>query len=182
MTRKEATAIVDKIQVYRQSFLITNRVYEEWFRVLEPYDYEDVNKKLDEYFKNADNFGKYPDVYYLTKYLKTSKEKMKLGSIYYKCLLCGQAVDKAEYDSHYEKCSSANYLCKMSLKYYNQKLNFEKLIKSEKDVFEKYYWSFCEKVIGIMEEGLEKHALANSILVHQGKSPEYDLGNFKVKK
>ena len=75
MTRQEAISIVDKIQVYRQSFLITNRVYEEWFKVLEPYDYEDVDRKLDEYFRDSDNFGRYPDVYYLTKYLKTIEQK-----------------------------------------------------------------------------------------------------------
>ena len=49
MTRAETKQIVDKIQVYRQSFLITNNVYQEWFRVLESYDYEDVDKKLDDF-------------------------------------------------------------------------------------------------------------------------------------
>ena len=76
MTRTETKQIVDKIQVYRQSFLITNNVYQEWFRVLELYDYEDVDKKLDEFFQNGDNFGRYPDVYYLTKYLKKIYHKI----------------------------------------------------------------------------------------------------------
>ena len=58
MTRTETKQIVDKIQVYRQSFLITNNVYQEWFRILESYDYEDVDKKLDEFFQNGDNFGR----------------------------------------------------------------------------------------------------------------------------
>ena len=59
MSRKEVSDLLEKIQAYRQSFLITNAVINEWNRVLEPYDYDDVNKKLDEYFKNGDNFGKY---------------------------------------------------------------------------------------------------------------------------
>ena len=77
MSRKEVSDLLEKIQAYRQSFLITNAVINEWNRILEPYDYDDVNKKLDEYFKNGDNFGKYPDVYYLTKYLKSHDEKIK---------------------------------------------------------------------------------------------------------
>mgnify|MGYP000193857653 CR=1 FL=1 len=49
MTREEVKSIVDKIQVYRQTFLITNNVYQEWNRILEPYDYGDVDNKLNEF-------------------------------------------------------------------------------------------------------------------------------------
>ena len=175
MTREEASKIVDKVQVHRQSFLITNAVYLEWFRILEPYDYEDVDAKLDEYFKNSENFGKYPDAYYLIKYLKKQSEKLQSGHIYVRCQLCKQTVDLAKYDQHFDRCSSADYLCKMSLEKYDKKLKHENMINADKKQFDDYYWNFCEKVIDDIEDVRQKHSLKNAILTHSGFEPELDL-------
>ena len=69
-----------------------------------------VDAKRDEYFKNSENFGKYPDAYYLIKYLKKQSEKLQSGHIYVRCQLCKQTVDLAKYDQHFDRCSSADYL------------------------------------------------------------------------
>lgn len=175
MTREESTKIVDKIQIYRQSFLITNAVYSEWHRVLSDYDYDDVDGKLDEYFQNGDNFGRYPDVYYLTKYLKKHDEKLKVGVTYVRCHLCQKQFDEIEFEEHYERCSSVDYLCRMSEKHYAKKLNRTKMMNANKIDFEKYYWSFCEKLVDIMEDGLQKHTLTNAILTHRGLAPNFNL-------
>ena len=58
MDRRQVGDILEKIQIHRQSFLITKPVLNEWTRVLEPYDFEDVDKKLDDYFKDSENFGR----------------------------------------------------------------------------------------------------------------------------
>ena len=58
MTKEESLKIVDKIKVYRQNFTITDLTYFEWFKVLEPYEYADVDEKLDKYLKDLDNEGK----------------------------------------------------------------------------------------------------------------------------
>lgn len=179
MTREEATKIVDKIQVYRQSFLVTNNVYQEWYRVLSGYDYEDVDKKLDEYFKNGDNFGRYPDVYYLTKYLKKHDEKLKMGVNYIHCQLCNELLDLEDYNNHYEKCCSVDYLYRMSKKYYDQKLNKEKLWSLSNEEFENKYWGFCKNLIDIMEDGLQKHCLKNAILSHYGQEIECSFESVK---
>lgn len=176
MSRKEVSDLLEKIQAYRQSFLITNAVIHEWNRVLEPYDYDDVDKKLDEYFKNGDNFGKYPDVYYLIKYLTKHEDKLKSGIIYVRCQICKNLYPLTEYNEHFEKCNSIYYLCSMSLKYFNKKLNKEKLLNANKNEFEKYYWDFCNKLYDKMEDNnLLKHSLKNSILTHNGFEPEYSL-------
>lgn len=176
MSRKEVTDLLEKIQAYRQSFLITKTVISEWNRILEPYDYEDVDKKLDEYFKNGDNFGKYPDVYYLIKYLKKQDEKLKVGINYARCHLCQRLIDCTEFNEHYDRCSSVDYICRMSEKYFNKKLNKEKLLNANKNEFEKYYWDFCDKLYDKMEDNnLLKHSLKNSILTHNGFEPEYSL-------
>ena len=176
MSRKEVSDLLEKIQAYRQSFLITDAVIHEWNRVLEPYDYDDVDKKLDEYFKNGDNFGKYPDVYYLIKFLKKHDEKLKQGVIYVRCQICKKNIDDTEYKEHYEKCSSIDYLCKMSEKYFDKKLNREKLLNASTNDFKKYYWEFCEKLYDKMEDSnLLKYSLKNAILTHNGFEPEYSL-------
>lgn len=177
MTREDSTKIVDKIKIYRQSFLITNKVYEEWFRKLEPYDYQDVDNKLDEYFKNGENFGKYPDVYYLIKYLHKHDEKLKNGIIYVRCQLCKKIINYKEHDLHYNRCSSAHYICKMSQKYYNKKMNIDKLMSASDEDFEKYYWDFCNNLIPKINSKVEKHILTNAIMTHKGYNPTYELTN-----
>lgn len=176
MSRKEVSDLLEKIQAYRQSFLITNAVINEWNRVLEPYDYDDVNKKLDEYFKNGDNFGKYPDVYYLIKYLKSHDEKIKTNGIGVRCQICDRIVNIDNYNEHYDRCSSTEYLCNMSEKYFNRKLNKEKLLGANREEFEKYYWEFCKKLYEKIDDNeLIKHSLKNAILTHDGFEPEYSL-------
>ena len=175
MNKLEVNELLKKVQAYRQSFLITKTVISEWIRILEPYDSEDVNDKLDVFFKNGDNFGKYPDAYYLTKYLKRHDEKLKVGVNYCRCQICGTLVDLQQYDGHYDRCSSADYLCRMSQKHYNKKLNKDKMMASSKEEFDKYYWKFCEGLIEILDDGLEKHLLKNAILTHYKMEPEYGI-------
>lgn len=175
MTRAETKQIVDKIQVYRQSFLITNNVYQEWFRILESYDYEDVDKKLDEFFQNGDNFGRYPDVYYLTKYLKKHNEKLKNGITYVRCQICQKVIEFNEYEEHFDKCSSIEYLAKMSSRIYNKVLNKNKLFDLNNNEFEQKYWQFCNQIIDKLDEGQEKYNLKNSILIHNGSKPKLEI-------
>lgn len=176
MSRKEVSNLLEKIQAYRQSFLITDTLIHEWERILEPYDYDDVNRKLDEYFKNGDNFGRYPDVYYLTKHLKKSEDKLKTGVNYVRCHLCQKLVDYTEFNNHYERCSSTEYLCKMSEKYFSKKLNREKLVVADREQFEKYYWEFCKKLHEKIDNNeFIRHSLKNAILTHDGFEPEYSL-------
>ncbi|MEI3530136.1 MAG: hypothetical protein V8Q75_03555 [Bacilli bacterium] len=177
MSRKEVSDLLEKIQAYRQSFLITNAVIHEWNRVLEPYDYEDVNQKLDEFFKNGDNFGRYPDVYYLIKYLKRTDEKLKIGVSYVNCQICQRLIDNVEYEKHFDRCSSVDYLCRMSEKYFNKNLNKGKMYLATEKEFDDYYWKFCEKLLDVIPEGLEKHTLKNSILSHYGHDIEYGIND-----
>lgn len=172
MNRKQVTDLLEKIQAFRQSFFITDAVIRQWLEVLKEYDYEDVDKALDKYFKNGDNFGKYPDVYYLTKYLTKHDEKLKVGVNYIRCQNCQRIVELTEYNRHLDRCNSIEYLCDMSEKYYQKHLNKEKLFKMSDGEFEKGYWSFCEKLYEVMEDGILKRVLNNSILTHKGFPPK----------
>ena len=118
MNRRQVSELLEKIQAYRQSFMITETLIKEWCRILEPYDAIDVDYRLDQFLKNGENFGRYPDVYNLIKNLKTLAEKSEQGTYNVICQYCGNAVDIYKFDNHYHRCSSAKYLCDMSLKYF----------------------------------------------------------------
>lgn len=175
MSRKEVSDLLEKIQVYRQSFLITTNVINEWCRILEPYDSADVNKKLDEYLQNGDNFGKYPDVYYLTKFLKTKEEKLNQNQVYAICPFCKSKVSPEDYQSHYHKCSSIQYLIDVSKKYFCKDLSKTKLRQMSNEDFEKFYWKVCNLLNEKIQDGNLKHSLENAILTHNGLTPKYDL-------
>ncbi len=175
MTREEGKKIVDKVQVFRQSFLITQTVYQEWFRVLEPYDYYDVEKKLDDYFRDSDNFGKYPDVYYLTKYLKTEEEKKILSVPHVSCQICKKSVKYEDYQRHYDRCSSVDYVVEMSKRYLDKTFNKDKLMSADDNTFKKFYYSTCKDIYNKMPDGFPKHLLENVLLTYEGKKPNYNL-------
>ena len=171
MERKQVVEILDKIRAFRQSFLVPNTFIQEWSRILEPYDYEDVNRKLDEYFKDGDNFGRYPDVYYLTRYLKTIEQKNDDSILYVKCQLCNKKVKYEDYKKHYGRCSSADYIVEMSKRYFNKNLSKEKMLEASEENFQSYYYDFCKKLYAVMPDGFPKHLLENVLLTHEGKEP-----------
>lgn len=179
MERKDVSYLLERIQANRQSFLITNAVLDEWSKVLEPYDYFDLNKKLDEYFRDGENFGKYPDVYYLIKYLKTNEEKKIENVPYVICQNCRDKVKYEDYKSHYDRCSSVCYLIEMSKRYLNKELNKQKLFAADFKSFDKYYYSTCKLIYNQMPEGFPKHLLENVLLSYEGKKINYGLEKLK---
>ena len=175
MEKLEVNKLIEKIIVFRQSFLKTKNTLDEWFKILEPYDYSDVDKKLDEYFRESNNFGQYPDPYYLSRNLTTKNEKEKYRNVSVRCQICGEEISHSEYDSHFEKCSSIEYVCDMSKKFFGKELNKQELRKLPNEKFDKAYWNFCEKLNNQMKTGLEKHILENAILTHKGIKPQLNV-------
>ena len=173
MTKEESSRIVDRVKIYRQNFVIGNSIYAEWFRILEPYDYEDVNKKLEEYLRNADNYNRIPDPYYLTKFLNTIEQKEKKEVIIVSCTLCGKKINILEYEIHYSRCLSAKYLCKESKKHFNRELDYERLMNAPDKKFEDFYWDFSKKLLDQLPDGIQKHSLENSIRLHEGKEIKF---------
>ena len=175
MDRNQVSEILERIQANRQSFLITNAVVNEWCNVLAPYDYYDVTKKLDDYFRDSDNFGRYPDVYYLIRYLKTIEEKKIMSVPHALCQICGQAVKFEDYQKHYDRCSSVEYITEMSKRYLEKSLSREKLMATDDKTFEKYYYSTCKEIYFQMPDGFPKHLLENVLLTHMGKEPNLNF-------
>lgn len=175
MNRMETQNILNKIKVFRQSFLILKETIEEWTKILEPYDYSDVDKKLDEYFRESSNFGQYPDPYYLIRNLTTISDKKKYNGVTIVCQICGDKISYTDYDKHFDRCSSIDYLCRMSERFYNKKMDRQELLQLSDETFKKGYWNFCENLFNKMPDGLEKRALENALLTHKGRKPRFDI-------
>lgn len=175
MEKKDTLKIINKVKVYRPKFESNDFVVSEWHRVLESYDYEDVDKKLNEYLSDLVNRGRYPDPLYLTKYLKTSADKLNPTEYKIICDGCCKSIRRLEYKTHKERCNSALWLCDMSKKYFNKSLNYVKLMELEKSDFNERYYLFCKRLYELIEDGLEKRALETYIRVHEGKPAQYDV-------
>ena len=168
MNKLETQKLLNKIITFRQSFLIRNNTVKEWLNVLEPYDYEDVDNKLDEYFRDNSGFGQHPDPYCLTKNLTKILDKKDGRNIMIICPLCGEKVLQRDFDESYGKCSSIDYFCRMAWQYFNKVLNKKELKNMSDEQFEKEYWNFCEELYERIPTGVEKRLLELSILSHKG--------------
>lgn len=187
MTIEETTNLVDKIKIHRPNFgsyldkAGMSRLKIEWHKVLEQFDYEDVDKKLDDFLQDSKNFGVPPEVHYLIKYLKTHDEKLKVGINYVRCQNCQQVVELTEYDKHYDRCSSIEYLCKIAEKHYNRKLNKEELWKLSDEDFEEKYWKVCEELKSKSLGEQLKYSLENALSTHKdGKPHEFKISNTDI--
>lgn len=177
MERIETNKIINKITTFRQSFLVKKDTVAEWHKILKDYDYNDVDSKLDDYFKESKNFGQFPDPYYLTKYLTKTKDKFSMENIVIHCSLCGEIIPQEKYQDHYDRCSSADYVYRMYKKYYNKIINKEEIKKLPDEQFDKMYWQFCDNLYKIIPDGLEKKCLENAIRSHKGLEINYSLDN-----
>ena len=175
MERTEVSKILNKIKAFRQSFEISNSLVLEWTKILEPYRYEDVDKKLDEYFKESSNFGQYPDAYYLTKYLKTEEELSKTQTVMARCSLCGKEMPYNDLEEHFDRCSSIDYVYRESRKHLHKTFDKQKLWEMDNQTFDRFYWKVCDELFKVMPRSLQRHCLENAILTHQGKEPKYSM-------
>lgn len=165
MTIEETKKLVDKIKIHRLSFgnqldkSELGNLKLEWFRILEPYDYADVDEKLNEYFRNDDNEGKYPTPYNLVKYLKTIEKKKQTYGYCVICPQCQEYINLSDFECHYNKCLSMNYVISSMKKYFNKKITREELsVLSDKVFWDKYY-DLAKRIEEMSPAGIQKDCL-----------------------
>ena len=152
MTPMETSKILNKVQAYRQSFLITKLVIDEWNRILEPYDYVDVDKKLDDFFKDGNNYGRFPEAYQLIKGLVKTEDKGKKNDYIVYCPYCNRALSMSKFTEHARRCSSVRYLYDKAKKYLNKTIDKAKLYNMQEDEFDKTYNAICKRMLDVMPE------------------------------
>lgn len=180
MTIEQTSDLVDKIKIHRPMFVShldktsLTKFKVEWHKILEPYVFQDVSEKLDEYFRDTNNFGRYPDAYYLTKYLSTEEQKERAGTILVRCQECQKIVDLNDYERHYSRCSSVRYIARMREKYFNKTTDIEKLQELDQEKFDEVYEAFIRQSQAVCTDEQEKRCIDNLVRMYDGESPLYE--------
>lgn len=165
MTTDETREVIRKIKSFRPFFQTGlsstehTRFVLDWHQVLEPYDFRDVDEALNKYFKDGDNIGKIPDVYYLTKFLQTTKEKSMITQGCVICPLCRETILEEKFDEHYGRCLSVDLIARKTEKFYQRKVNRKPLIEMEKAEFDTKYLTFVKQIANSSTEEKEKKIL-----------------------
>lgn len=181
MSLEQTDELIEKIRMHRPSFLGhldksgISKIKVEWHRILEPYSYVDVEKKLDEYFRDSENFGKYPDAYYLCRFLKTEEEKSHFVDISVRCQICNELVDYTEYDNHYSRCLSVDYIVRKRKQFFDKETDRKKLMSMNEKDFEKNYKTFIEKIHELTTSKIEKYNLQCMIKSFNNEPVEFDI-------
>lgn len=166
MTIQETKEFMSRIKQHYQEFIIDNYKIDEWYKELKNYDYDEVNKKLDEHLRNEQYGHQMPKVYFLTKYLTKISEKSQYDAskITLKCSLCGKVVTYNDFDKHIERCNSVEYLNLQSQRLYNKEIDKEKYRNMEDNVFNSIYDKLLNKILEITNDNTEKERITNYFL------------------
>lgn len=142
MTKAETLKFLQKISgTYPNQFFVTDDVKNAWSDLLEPYDVEDLEKRLDEYIKS--DYDKPPQLPTLIRHLETLEDKRTKGTdctIY--CDLCGKAMSFKKYQSsHRDKCLLINSLIGV-LKKQGQEVTYKQLDEYDYSTLDKIFMKY----------------------------------------
>ena len=139
MNREEVKELFIRIKSNYPNFITDEYKLVEWCSELKDYDYEDVQKKLDEHLRNEQYGRTEPKVYFLTKYLTKKSDKGKLETTKVYCDICHRIVYYNDYIKHFSKCSSVDYLLRTIKKYNLKEITKEELESMPQEKFDKLY-------------------------------------------
>lgn len=184
MTRSEVVELVDLIQIHRPYFKtrLGEKIYQnlviEWSRIMEPYDYEDIKKNLEDFLKDENNYGKEPDAYQLIRGLLTTEDKKEGNKGQVACQFCGRFMSRLDIGSHEDRCRSIRYLKKLYDRYLNATFNISKELYEMNDKeFEQKYIAVLEKALPRVNDVTEKRGMTNVIETYYGRDPIYTVGD-----
>lgn len=147
MTILEVKEFMKRIKSHYQEFVVDDFKTKEWYSELKKYDYEDVNNKLEQHLRNETYGESIPKLYFLTKYLIPTEQKgiKKEYNVY--CPICGKYVNLEQYEDHYVKCNRTKLMVDDIKTYYNQNLDFDKIIKLSDESYEKLYKKYLNMML-----------------------------------
>ena len=159
MELKDVKLILKRIQSYYPSFIIDDFKTKEWYNELKKFEYDDVNRKLEEHMRSAD-YGTYePKLFYLTKYLKTKEEKQLKTDYYCSCTMCGKYFKLSEYDKHFDRCSSIEFINKQCMDMKNTEIDKEKYFNMSDEEFTGFYDKLLKIVYNNSKDEMQKNAI-----------------------
>ena len=181
MTISETKEILNKIKTFRPFFQTGNgtvtetEFLKEWHKVFEEYNYSDVEKRLNNFFDNPDNYGKIPEAHYLVNTLtKNTVKKDELNGAVVRCPRCNKEISFSEFDIHFTRCSSVNFVYQKAKQYFNQTLSKEKLFALSKEEFDDKYLQFIDKLKDKVNDPKERNRLNDLVKVLKGRKVDFE--------
>ena len=155
----ETKMLLKRISSNYPSFICDDYKLREWHNELKKYDFDDVNKKLEEHMRSSE-YGAYePKLYFLTKYLKTVQDKTKKENFSICCEFCGEYVPMDKFDKHYDRCSSIDYINRQSLLRDGKEIDKNKYLNMSDEDFENFYDKLLQSVYNRSKDENEKYRI-----------------------
>ena len=161
MNKNQINELINIVQIYRPNFELTPDVIKEWKTRLEPYEYIDVFKKLEEWLKDGANDLRIPNPINITKGLRTLKQKEEANNFLQACPICGRFIK--DFDKHFDKCSSVDFISTNYRKYYNSNIDKGRLWNLPENEFKEMYNKFVKQLVAKVEDGNFKQSLLEGI-------------------
>lgn len=133
MTRDEFTKLFNYV---RNEYSDFTGDYDEWYRVLGEYSYEDVIKKIKERSSTTAPIHSY--------LIKGLKKEEKIEDWITECDICKQRItihnnDMTDYEKHRRRCSKIDFINDMSLRIKHEPINKQKYYAMSEEELERAY-------------------------------------------
>lgn len=154
MKNKEVMDLLKLIdRCYKTDYATNKDIVNDWFKVLQNYDFGDITGSLDIYMKNYTQYP--PKVYDLIRGYQTIDEKKILDGAKIRCIHCMEIIDYED-TKHIDRCLSVSFIKSAVRRFKNQEIDIEKYKKMSEEEFNKYYLSAIKLVINNTTNELEK--------------------------
>lgn len=164
MTIKETRDFMERIKQHYQEFTIDNYKIDEWFKELKDYNYDDVNKKLEEHLR-SENYGSViPKVYFLTKHLTKEKDKGKVEELIVRCSICGKIIKYKDFQEHMDRCNSVEFINLKSKKLFGKEIDKDRYRTMDNEEFDKIYNKLLEKILQTSKNKKEIERIENYMI------------------
>lgn len=145
MNKKEVQDLLKLIdRVYKTNYSVDKDIINDWYKVLEKYDFDDMTKSLDYYMEHYTEYP--PKVYNLTKGYQTTETKHLLDHAKTRCFFCNKEIDFDD-EKHVDKCRSIEFIRSAVRRFKGQEIDKEKYLNMSKEEFDKYYNACVDLVI-----------------------------------
>ena len=170
MTVQETNKFLTRIKQHYQDFIIDDQKIEEWFKELKDYNYDDVNKKLDEHLRNEQYGNQIPKVYFITKHLTKEKDKQKVENFLVRCSICGKVIKYSEFQTHMDRCNSVEFINLQSKKLFGKEIDKQRYREMPFEEFDKIYNKLLERILQTSKnkdeiERIENYMIGNREII-----------------
>ena len=84
--------------------------------------------------------------------------------------MCKTKISLSNLDKHYERCSSVDFICRMSKKYYNRVLNRNDLLQLNENEFMLRYMKFCKNLLNDCQDDKDLSVISAIVLQRKSKT------------